>query len=148
MTTADKAQPPQSDSEANPTSRYHAQPMPTFAWGKNHEGYWELAERVRTEIAESHEPTRARFAHTQAALSNPIRPPRQYRRRPLHLIPRIVVVVPHELVRQRDLAQSFAEIAIVRLLVYLPLYAHEVHDLPGQPFDRPTHDSQTHTKAI
>lgn len=47
-----------------------------------------------------------------------------------HFISRIIVVVPHELVRQRYLAQSFAELAILCLLLNLTLHPDKVHDLP------------------
>lgn len=46
-----------------------------------------------------------------------------------HLISRIIIVVLHELVRQRNLAQSLAELAVLCLLLHLALHSYEVHNL-------------------
>ena len=47
----------------------------------------------------------------------------------LHLIPRVVVVILHQFLGQRNLAQPFAEFSILRLLLDLALHPHIVDDL-------------------
>lgn len=49
-----------------------------------------------------------------------------------HIIPRVVVLVPHELLGQRNLAQPFAEFSILRLLLDLALHPHVVYDLANK----------------
>lgn len=47
----------------------------------------------------------------------------------VHVIVRVVVVVSHQIFRQRDFAQSFAKLSILRLLLNFALDSNVVYDL-------------------